>query len=388
MSRSDGSPLFPYLDGVVATPFDGGLVLVRPAERRLCLLNGSGAAVWRLYHGEGSVERAADLLAVAYGIGSEEAAAAVESSLAEWRSAGFLDPARPVRDRVEGSLPRPLPAPSSRQGTERSYRLGACSFRILYGAAGLEDFVHPRLEHLSAASLPGAPRIEIYAAGEGAIVSGTGGWDETADGSEAIGLVFRRIVEILHPGARWIAHLHAAAVGVGGATLLLPGAKGAGKSTLTAALVHAGAAYLSDDVVFLDDLCRAVSLPVRLALKEGSWKVVGELFPALGRESVSALRSAPVRYLDPSPEAGTCEALPRPVRAIVFPRFLPGSAASLRPVPPGEALLRLVDDRAWLSWEEEDIGAWTRWLTEVPAYSLEYSTLPEAVSLALGAAGG
>ncbi len=390
VSGPPSSSRFPYLDDIVEAPFAGGLVLVRKTARKLCLLNGSGALAWRLYHEEGSVERAAFGLAETYDIGKEAAADAVTASLEEWRAAGLLDAGLDVSLNVGLEAPAgrttvPPVDPSAGAGIERAYRLGARGFRIRYSAGGEEALVHSRLEHISVEALPTFPLIEVRHDDAGFVISASGTADAAEDGAEAVGLVFRRIVEIIHPESRWIAHLHAAAVRLGEATLLLPGSKGAGKSTLTAALVHAGAAYLSDDVVFLDERCRAVPLPVRLAVKEGSWDVVAALFPELRRAEISTLRTAPIRYIDPEPQGAPGEAgktAPHPVNAIVFPRYRPEGPAELRPLPPEEALIRLVEDRTWFSCEAADVATWTDWLMRVPAFSLEYASLDEAVPLA------
>lgn len=50
--------------------------------------------------------------------------------------------------------------------------------------------------------------------------------------------------------------LHAGVVGIGGRALVLPGPSFAGKTTLVAALVRAGAVYLSDEYAVLDSLGR------------------------------------------------------------------------------------------------------------------------------------
>jgi len=52
VSGPRSSSPFPCLDDVGAAPFAGSLALVRKSTIKLCLLNGSAALVWRLYHYE------------------------------------------------------------------------------------------------------------------------------------------------------------------------------------------------------------------------------------------------------------------------------------------------------------------------------------------------
>ncbi|MBT8495970.1 MAG: hypothetical protein KJO07_23195, partial [Deltaproteobacteria bacterium] len=61
--------------------------------------------------------------------------------------------------------------------------------------------------------------------------------------------LFRRVVEIAQPALT----LHAAAVAVDGGALVLVGPSGAGKTTITRALIDGGGVYLSDECVSIDD---------------------------------------------------------------------------------------------------------------------------------------
>jgi hypothetical protein len=73
---------------------------------------------------------------------------------------------------------------------------------------------------------------------------------------------------------RWVAErstervfVHAAAVAVGDRVLLLPGESHAGKTTLAAELVRAGAVYFSDEYAVLDEAGLVHPFPKRLSLR-------------------------------------------------------------------------------------------------------------------------
>jgi hypothetical protein len=157
----------------------------------------------------------------------------------------------------------------------------------------------------------------------------------------------------------------------------LPGGKGVGKSTLTAALLRSGAGYLTDDVVFLDDRRRAAPLPVRLSVKEGSWAIAESLFPTLKTAPVYRFGTTALKYLNLEGPGSAPVALP--ARALVFPRYCPSEASALRRLTPQDALVRLVGERAWLSFEPSLVTSWTQWLTATPCYALEYASLDRAV---------
>ena len=116
--------------------------------------------------------------------------------------------------------------------------------------------------------------------------------------------------------------LHAGAVAWQGQGILLPGRQNSGKSTLTAALVRAGARYLSDEYAPVDDLGRVH--PFRRPL---SFRRENGLPPKL--EPVEAL-------------GGVQETRAVPVGLVVLARYTGARRWRPRRVPPGQAVLDLL----------------------------------------------
>jgi hypothetical protein len=110
--------------------------------------------------------------------------------------------------------------------------------------------------------------------------------------------------------------IHAGVVSAAGASIVVPGASGLGKSTLTAALVQAGFGYLSDEVLAVP---RTGGLPARfarpLALAADSWTALG-LDPA-GRPAAGDERLV-------APEQLGSLGAPAPVRHILLTQRRPG----------------------------------------------------------------
>lgn len=130
--------------------------------------------------------------------------------------------------------------------------------------------------------------------------------------------------------------LHGAAVAVDGTATVVPGASGAGKTTLTAALVAAGADYLTDEVVVLDGEARRVRpYPKPLTVKPGSWATVAALTGRGRRGCDGAWQVAP-DALRPA-----AVGVAAPVAAVVVPRFSAGASARVRALDAGSALVQL-----------------------------------------------
>lgn len=73
----------------------------------------------------------------------------------------------------------------------------------------------------------------------------------------------------------WV-FVHAGTVAIDGRALLLPGESFSGKTTLTAALVQAGATYLSDEYAVLDQAGRVHPYPRRLSIRSQNGGVPDE----------------------------------------------------------------------------------------------------------------
>jgi hypothetical protein len=107
--------------------------------------------------------------------------------------------------------------------------------------------------------------------------------------------------------------VHAAGAVLDGGALIFPGPMGAGKSTLVASLVRAGAGYLTDEVVALDPLTQHVQpYPKYLALDDA--------------------------LVTPDSIRPGAVAAPAPPRLVVAPRYERGAVATLEPLRRGEAL--------------------------------------------------
>ena len=167
---------------------------------------------------------------------------------------------------------------------------------------------------------------------------GKGGWIATAgDVVEAVhetlwgvtDALRYRMLELCEERLTSFVTIHAAAVARGDDLVLLAGESGAGKTTLTLALLDSGWAYLSDDLAPVSAATGLVHpFPKPLGVKDaGAWERLG--FDA-------GLEPPAGSFLVP-PAPGTVGHRPLPVRALMFPRFTPGVATELEELTPAKA---------------------------------------------------
>jgi hypothetical protein len=131
--------------------------------------------------------------------------------------------------------------------------------------------------------------------------------------------------------------LHAAALAFGGQGVLLPGATGAGKSTLAASLVAAGFDYLTDEAAVIDvDTLEVVPFPKPLSLRPGSLDALGRSPDPFEPGSQTLVPASALR----SGASGRAV----PTRILVFPGYQAGAASSLTPISRAEAMVELANN--------------------------------------------
>ena len=146
----------------------------------------------------------------------------------------------------------------------------------------------------------------------------------------------RLMTEILETGAHELA-LHAASLVRNERLLLIAGAPGAGKTTLTLALEHAGFGFAGDDLALLDSSGRITGVPFAAAVKSGAWPLVAGFRPdVFGLPVFRRPDRKRVRYVTP---IAPISVRPGPVGWIVLLRRRNGNgAAVLRRLDMVEAL--------------------------------------------------
>jgi uncharacterized protein (UPF0276 family) len=301
--------------------------------------------------------------------------------------------ARPDRDAGTAQAASPF---------ERRYRLLSSTFRVRCDTADMGATIHEALAHLSLPSTTPEPQgstppddIAIDVRGP----SDARDWQIVEDESLMDDRVSRDgIVPVLkqlmreraverHP---FLLSVHAGVVAFGDRCVLFPAAAGSGKTTLTAALIRAGATYFSDEIALLArGTLAVVPVPLSLTVKDGSVAPLRLLYPELDSLTTHVREDhVRVRYLPPPlaslPPGGVSAA----VRWIVFPQYAPGSATSLHQLDRPEALRRMLGE-SFMDFNHltrHDVGSLVQWMRGVDCYDLPFSSLDAAVGLVSGLA--
>lgn len=382
-------------------PLDDEVVVFSEQSQSLVGLNASAARIaQRVKAGAPLSEIASEL--TGNGVSSdEEAASWITTTLEALRSHGMA---------VDGPIPEPavsaelllqqqaqaqriaaMPPYSPVDAVaERRYRLLGSTVLMRFAMAAQAEAVDSALGHLAVAdSAEPTNLVEIQASVFGSRASVrsyiyrdqspvefTTGLYRLAP---AVKSLFWALAVERHPFQFYI---HAGVVGSGDRCILLPAAAGSGKSSLTAALVHRGYRYLSDEVALIEPTTfRVPPVPLAVCVKSTGWEVMSRYFPRLrARMGHERMDGKLVRYVPPDP--GSIQPTSALVSHIVFPRYDGKAATEMRPIARSEALRRLMSEcLACGRLDRANVAELIRWIGTIDCYELPFASLETAADL-------
>jgi len=174
--------------------------------------------------------------------------------------------------------------------------------------------------------------------------------------------------------------LHSAAVAWNGRAVVLPGASGAGKTTLCAHLVQRGLSYLTDELAmmsFREDAAATVEGFCRpMAIKPGAWPSL-EIDLATDADAGDSLVTSDGYFVRPE-RLNSSAVRTATVHAFVFPRRAPREAAALRRLTKAEAALALLANLVNArNLPEHGLALVTRLAKTIPAFEAVYTDARE-----------
>lgn len=366
---------------------ESGILFSEPRQE-MYVLNTSAAVIWcHLEDGKDAGEIVSELVE-AFGLSADQASRFVDAALADWRTKGFL-----AGD--DTPVPTPVPEPSRpnlppwQDGpwvVEKSYRLLSSNIRLRFTDAIQEAVVHPILAHLEGAGDGPETCIDLVAFPTGIAVyrekepmAGCRGINEV--GPIVKGLIWTTAVR----DHDFFLDIHAGVVNTDSGCILLPAPPGRGKSTLTAALVHAGFTFFSDEVALLEaGTFHVHPVPLALCVKDKGIEPLIGYFPQL-RDLPLHNRGDGKRvcYMPPPDGALPGTRDPQPVKAIVFPCYQEGTETTLEPMGTVGALKLLMEECLVVDrrLDKRNVADLIDWVGGLPCYRLRYSVTEKAVSL-------
>ncbi|MFQ5557043.1 MAG: PqqD family peptide modification chaperone [Acidimicrobiales bacterium] len=381
-ARSAGAERTPQRAGtIVEGTVDDSTVLFARGGRRLHVLNESATALWHELGRSPTLGRVAATVAEAFGAD----VAAVRHDLGElierFLADGLLveEPRSEALDAASDRWLRPdpskpgVPSSGSFEALDATLRIETDDTEL---ATVLDTVLHPLLVDRPTIA---AIRVAPAGADRWEVVSGSG--RSVVVGSR-LAVATRALAEVnaaAVASARDQLVLHAGAVAGDGGAVVLPAPANHGKSTLTVGLVRAGSGYLTDEAAAVSSDLIVRPFPKAPALDPGSFPVFPDLAPALRRGLAEALAET---AWHPDPTLFGTVADPTPLRAVVFPRWSPGSPTRITGCDHLDCLSRLLGESFdFAAGGQVVFDILTGIVDAVPCYRLVYSELSEAVEI-------
>lgn len=370
---------------------DGAGVLFSETAQELHLLNPTATVIWSLLEEGHDAQSASGALRQIYDLDADCSRQFVDAALTQWRDRKFMEaslPGPPGEPPVAAEVIAP-DGPAWRQPQiieERLYRLLGSRFRLGFSSIAQARMVHPVLEHLEipASSLDAAAVDIVETANRLIVYRDREVFADCANITELAPIVKSLVWATAVNNHEFFLDIHAGVIGDGAECIVLPAPPGSGKSTLTASLVHAGYQFFSDEVALLEEgSFNVYPVPLAIGVKTSGIDALSNRFPKLRELQVHQRGDGKrVVYMTPPPECRPANDDPRPVAALVFPRYAPDAMTSLVPLVKFDALKRLLDECMAVPSPLDfvKVEALVRWISRTPCYSLTYGSTEAAIA--------
>lgn len=370
-----------------------GIVYAR-TRQEIYALNTAAAYLWCLIEDGFATDAILRSYAMDFGISGDVAAAHLSGVMDNFLELGLVHiagrqvsvPAPVSKPVIDYATPHDMP--SIRRApmvAERSYKLIETEYLVRYSAADQAEWVDPILTNFAVPGVSAtAVVIDVQHDAKGIYVYRSG---EPVGSCEAVDALAPLVKNCLWTPAinnfDYFMNLHAGVLACGEGCLVLPASAGSGKSSTTAALVHRGFPYLSDEVALLTEDCAIRALPLAMCFKSTGWDVVSRYFDEIDRLPPHSRGDGKiVKYLSLPAKQRADAGRSYPVKAIIFPNFVPGLPNRFESISKTQALDKIfrecISIKADLSAHK--VSRLVDWIKGVDCYTLEFSDLDAAAT--------
>jgi hypothetical protein len=358
-------------------PFLDGLIIHEARTGRLFQLNDTAARVWRGLRAGMLEELIVDDLARMHEADLAAVRQDVDAFVHALHKARLFGARAPVdgQDATEAHPPRGTPA------LDAVYTVGEVAVRVVCYPGGVAAAFAPLAAPARACDAAVVEtRLALFRDGGALVLTRNGRVVERLDTAPAARwALIRQLVSTTKRGA-YLALLHAGAIVTSAGCLLICGESGAGKSTLLAGLIHAGFAFLADDIVPLEKRTGLVwPVPLAISIKQNSWPLLDPLFPELAGAPIVRFGGRTMRFLWPGPHALALSTIGHRVAAVLFPRYAADVPATLSRLDPVRSLTLLGEGGSVLPSTSGGLAEFLAWWSVLPAYQLSYGRLHDAI---------
>jgi hypothetical protein len=279
--------------------------------------------------------------------------------------------------------PPPLPTPREKV----YYAFGNTSIAVHYGSLHLKNLLHPQRRHAVALENKTPDAVFDVFENEGHFYlfkdHNYQGHYTPSELHLLQGQFSLQLINTLYKKeeADWIATFHASTVCNTKEAIMIIGASGNGKSTLSAILMAHGYDLLADDFTPLAAHNKALyRVPSGISIKETAFNSLKPLFSDFEHypHSQSTSKSVQIKYIPPA-QSFEKAISHLPCTKIVYVSYNPDAAQELKTVPIQKILETLIPE-SWLSPLASNSQLFLEWLKEVHCFELTYADNNFAIS--------
>jgi hypothetical protein len=363
---------FPWDDSRLVAPatvhhlsIGGRSILFCEARQVLYGLNSTADCIWQSL-ADGRPPLAARRQLAELGVAADDARVFVEDATISWLNGGQLAPLE--------ALAR-LDQPAS---TTRNYLIDDLSVRMDFFGGVSANSVDEVFGQFAADARPSALRLSIVSCRDRFFLFEAGRPLGSHDADEWIPRLKAILTEHYTARARNAFLVHAAFLVRHGKGILISGAPGAGKTTLTVALSRSGFEYHGDDIVRVESNGKAVGTPFAACVKSGAWPLVEPYVPDIASLPIYRRPDAKdARYL----KMPLAERHPRSIDFVLLLSRKAGAAPAFEPVEPLDAFSLLLES-AFSSKgaiAAPALKTFASAIDSAASFRFVYSSLPDAV---------